>query len=326
MGKIGKIWRALLAGGAGMATLAAFNAAVARGVEEPEPNMLGGEAGEFPWKHGQISYKTAGEADLPPLVFLHGIGVGSSRFVWRRNFEALARHACVYAPDLLGFGFSDKPALAPYSADLYVELIADFIREVVARPARVVASWLSAAYAARVAAEHPALVESLVLISPTGVGTLRARPGMTGAAFYGLLHSPVLGASFYNALTSERSLREYAREQLFYDKRLATKRLIARYHAISHLPGAQYALAAFLSGYLNTDMADAFARLDQPVLLIWGREDRVNPVEHAAALLQLNPRARLEVFNHCRMMPQEEHSERFNDLIRHTLSARSAAA
>ena len=149
---------------------------------------------------------------------------------------------------------------------------------------------------------------------------------MTGAAFYGLLHSPVLGTSFYNAVTSERGVRDYARKQLFYERRFATPRLVAHYYAVSHLPGAQHAITAFLSGYLNTDVREPFARLRQSVTLVWGRQDETNPLEHAAELLSLNPRAGLEIFDRCRMMPQEEHPEKFNALVRNQLRALSAAA
>jgi pimeloyl-ACP methyl ester carboxylesterase len=126
----------------------------------------------------------------------------------------------------------------------------------------------------------------------------------------------VLGTSFYNAMTSERGVRDYALSQLFYEKRFVTPRLVAHYYAVSHLPGAQYAATAFLSGYLNTDIRAPFERLRQPVTLAWGRQDTTNPIEQAGQLLRLNPRARLEVFDRCRMMPQEEHAERFNALLR----------
>jgi pimeloyl-ACP methyl ester carboxylesterase len=257
---------------------------------------------------------------------VHGVGAGASSFMWRRNFDELARDFRVYAPDLLGFGLSDKPANAPYSADLYVELIADFIREVVLAPASIVASSLGAAYSVRVAFEQPELVDSLMLLAPTGAGNLSARPGMTGAAFYGLLQSPVLGTSFYNVIASERSIRDYARKALFYDRRRATERLVAHYYATSHQPGAQHAIAAFLSGYLNADTRASFARLRQPVTLVWGKQDETNTLEHAAELLSLNPRAGLEIFDRCRMMPQEEQPEKFNALVRNKLRARPAAA
>jgi pimeloyl-ACP methyl ester carboxylesterase len=326
MSKLRKLWKGLLAGGAGVAAVAAVNAAVAREAPPPETGALGGEAGAYPWEHGQVFYRHAGDERAFPVVFLHGVGAGARSFMWRRNFEPLSREFRVYAVDLLGFGYSDKPANAPYSADLYVKLIADFLRGVVGRPAALVAHSLSAAFAVRVADEHPDLVESLALVSPTGAGDFSPRPGMTGAAFYGLLHSPVLGPSFYNAMTSERSVRDYARQQLFYEERFATPRLVAHYYAVSHLPGAQYAMTAFVSGFLNTDIRAPFSRLAQPATLVWGREDAVNPREQASELLRLNPRARLEVFDRCRLMPQEEHAARFNDLLRRAFREQGLAA
>ncbi|HKG15441.1 MAG TPA: alpha/beta fold hydrolase [Pyrinomonadaceae bacterium] len=324
MGKLRTFWKGLIAGGAagaGVAALAAVNAAVAREAPEPETGAVGGEAGTYQWKHGQIFYRHAGREDAPPLLFVHGIGAGARSFMWRRNFLPLARDFRVYALDLLGFGYSDKPPNAPYSSELYVELISDFLREVVGRPAGLVAHTLSAAFAVRAADELPGVLGPLVLVSPTGADHLSARPGVAGAAFYGLLHSPVLGTSFYNAVTSERGVGDYARGQLFYEKRFATPRLVAHYYAVSHLPGAQHAATAFLSGYLNTDIREPFSRLRQPVTIAWGRQDATNPIEQAGLLLRLNPRSRLEVFDRCRMMPQEEHAERFNSLLRDALRA-----
>jgi pimeloyl-ACP methyl ester carboxylesterase len=327
MSKIGNIWKTMLAGGAGVAALAALNAAIQRNASEPDDSALGGEAHFFRWKHGRVFYKTAGpENPGPPLVFIHGIGAGSSSFMWRKNFDELAKHFRVYALDLLGFGFSDKPATASYSADLYVELITDFIREVSGYPCNVIGSSLGAAYAIRVADEHPELIKSMVLNGPTGSDTLNRRPGMAGAAFYGLLQSPVLGTSFYNVMASERSIRDYARDNLFYDHRRVTDRLVTNLYATSHQAGAQHAIAAFLSGYLNTDTRSPFSRLTQRTVLVWGKQDATTPVEMGASLLMLNNRASLEVFDYCRMMPEQEHPEKFNDLVRETFLVRSAAA
>jgi pimeloyl-ACP methyl ester carboxylesterase len=333
MGAFSKIKKALVAGGAGIAALAAVNAAVARTKsgngksDEAEPDKLGGEPFTYHWKHGQIHYRVAGDVRARPVVFIHGVDIGASSFMWRRNFAELAADFRVYAFDLLGFGFSDKPPMAHYSSELYTDLITDFIHDVVGAPARIIASSLGAAYAVHAAAQHPLSIDSLLLIAPTGAaGVSQTRPGVTGAAFYGLLHSPVLGTSFYNAMASERSLREQASKALFYDKRFVTERLLARSYTLSHQPGAQYALTAFFSGYLNTDLRDAFARAPQPITLVWGKQDTANPPANAQALLQLNPRASLEVFDHARALPQEEHAQQFNSLVRQTFQARIAAA
>jgi pimeloyl-ACP methyl ester carboxylesterase len=317
----------MLAGGAGIAALAALNAAIRRRATEPDDNVLGGEARFFEWKHGRIFYKTAGAGKSGPrLVFIHGIGAGASSFMWRKNFDALAQDFRVYAFDLLGFGFSGKPATASYSADLYVELITDFIREVSGYPANIIASSLGAAYAIRVADEHPELIDSLILNAPTGADTPNTRPGMAGAAFYGLLQSPVLGTSFYNVMASERSIRDYAAKHLFYDRHRVTDRFVTNLYATSHQQGAQHAIAAFLSGYLNTDARAAFSRLTQRVILVWGKQDSTTPLEKGMTLLRLNPRASLEIFDSCRMMPEQEHPEKFNALVRDAFLARSAAA
>ncbi len=319
MGKLGNVWKTLLAGGAGVAALAAVNAAIQRHVSEPDDSALGGDARFYNWKHGRVFYKTGGAQHAgPPLVFIHGVGAGASSFMWRKNFDELAKDFRVYAFDLLGFGFSDKPAAAPYSSDLYVELIADFLRDVAGHPANVIASSLGAAYAVRVADEHPELVKALILNAPTGADTLNRRPGMAGAAFYGLLQSPVLGTSFYNVMASERSIRDYARTNLFYDYHRVTDRLVTNFYATSHQPGAQHAIAAFLSGYLNTDTRAPFARLTQSIVLVWGKQDATTSMEKRIALLDLNEHARLEIFDYCRMMPEQEHPEKFNTLVRET--------
>lgn len=327
MSKLGNIWKTMLAGGAGVAALAALNAAIQRNASEPDDSALGGQAHFFRWKHGRVFYKTSGaENPGPPLVFIHGVGAGASSFMWRKNFDDLAREFRVYAFDLLGFGFSDKPAAASYSADLYVDLITDFIREVSGYPVNIIASSLGAAYAIRVADEHPELINSMVLNGPAGSDALNRRPGMAGAAFYGLLQSPVLGTSFYNVMASERSIRDYARDQLFYDHHRVTDRLVANLYATSHQAGAQHAIAAFLAGYLNTDTQSPFSRLTQPVLLVWGKQDATTPLDKAWALQELNSRARLEVFDYCRMMPEQEQPETFNSLVRATFLSRAAAA
>lgn len=327
MSRLGNFWKTLLAGGAGVAALAAMNAAIQRGALEPDDSALGGEARFFPWKHGRIFYKESGDGHSGlPIVFIHGIGAGSSSFMWRKNFDALSQNFHVYALDFLGFGFSDKPAAAPYSADLYVELISDFIREITGGPANIVASSLGAAYAIRVADEHPELINSMILNAPAGYRTMNTRPGMAGAAFYGLLQSPVLGTSFYNVMASERSIRDYARKTLFYDYKRVTDRLVAHLYATSHQTGAQHAIAAYLSGYLNIDMVPVFSRLEQPVVLVWGKQDLTTPVTKAAELLQLNSRARLEVFDFCRMMPEQEHPEKFNRLVLDSFRARAVGA
>ena len=91
MSKLGNFWKTVLAGGAGMAALAAVNASIQRKASEPDDTALGGEGRFFPWKHGRIFYKELGMQNSGvPIVFIHGIGAGISSFMWRKNFDALS--------------------------------------------------------------------------------------------------------------------------------------------------------------------------------------------------------------------------------------------
>lgn len=322
MGAFSKIWKAAaIAGGAGVAAMAAMNASIRRNAAEPDDSVMGGDPGIYEWQDGDVYFQAAGElTDAGPVVFVHGLGAGSSGFTWRKNFGPLAEQTRVYAPDLLGFGLSEKPGVS-YDAPLFVELIEDFLDEV-SGPAHLVAASLSAAYAVQVAARRPELVRTLTVVSPTGTATQSSRPGVTGAAFYGLMNSPVLGTSFYNVFTSERSIRDFARYQYFYDRRRVTERFVAHHYATSHQAGAQHAISAYLSGYLNTDARADFASLKLPVTMVWGKQDETNPLANAAALLQLNPRVELEIFDRCRMTPPEEYPEKFNQLLREVIQPR----
>src|SRR3954468_18230469 len=94
-------------------------------------------------QHGQVHFQKRGMGD--PLVLVHNVYPGASHEEYQYNIDALARHHTVYALDLLGFGQSDAPRLK-YTAKTYIDLLADFVREEVPRPASIVASGLSCAY------------------------------------------------------------------------------------------------------------------------------------------------------------------------------------
>ena len=97
---------------------------------------------------------------------------------------------------------------------------------------------------------------------------------------------------------------------------IASRTAFTHFYATSHQPGAQHAIAAFLSGYLNTETRAPFARLTQPVILVWGKQDLTTPMEKRIALARSERRRASEVFDYCRMMPEQEHPEKFNALVR----------
>lgn len=303
-----------MAGGLALgAGLFAGYAAYRRLLDPPPPEFPYtspfGPAESYRWLFGDISYNHAGSGQ--PLLLIHGLNAAACSYEMRKIYEPLSRSFHVYAPDLLGFGLSDRPNLM-YTAELYVQLIDDFVREVIQgrheqhEPVYVIASSLCSAYVIKNAAEHPERYGKLVLICPTGRSTVSDRDSTLGRAIYSFFSLPDLGRAAYNALATRASLTYFLKEKTYYDKELVDDEMIDTYYAASHMPSARYAPASFLSGYFNLHIDQEFASLRQPVLLAWGKQATFTPVEEANSYLALNPAAQLAVYDDCGVLPHDE--------------------
>ena len=306
--------RALLAGGAAIGAAATLNALASRGVA-PLENLIGGDEGWFEWRGRRIFFthrKSRARAGRPVLL-LHGIHTAAWSYEWRSNVEALAESRDVYAMDLLGFGMSDRPQ-ARYSARLYSRLIDDFARQKIGSPATLIASSLTAAYAAVLGARDPGQYPSLVLIEPTGLVRRNGAATAGGDLARLVVDAPLVGAAVFNTVASRRSLR-YWLERAYVDLAFVTPDLVSNYHRAAHQPGARHAPAAFLSGHLNLDVRSAVRRLRQPVLLVWGEQAVETPVEDARGFLALNPEIQLTILDPAGMMPHDEQAAEFNSVV-----------
>lgn len=254
-------------------------------------------------------YEVRGEG--PPLVLIHGIGAGNSSYEWRHNFDPLSDHFRVFALDLPGFGQSARPNIN-YTDDLYILALMDFLRDVVRQPAALIASSLSGSFAVKFAAAHPEALERLVLVCPTGLRQLRLRTPIWSQMVYGTFSLPVLGLTFYNAMLSYNRVDDYLRRNLYADPTLVTPALAEHYYVSAHQPGAQYALRSFLAGLLNCDITAVYPTLQQPILIAWGAQAQLSPVENAKRFQEMNANARLRVFENSGLLPHDEEAEAFN--------------
>jgi pimeloyl-ACP methyl ester carboxylesterase len=245
------------------ATLAIIGGVALRhALETPQPlkSLLPGEALLYRWQRRSIFYKVLGSPEAPPLVLLHSPQIGASADEMWQIMSSLATTYRVYAPDLLGFGLSDRPAIE-YSAALYTSLCQDFLRDVVTQPAIVLASELSCNYAVSLATSAPDLCTALVLISPRAlsedapISVLRkfAESPLSKILFY-----PLLSTRFAFAVLSNRRKSEVADFTQFY--------------AQTHQLGAENAAMALLAGKLAENLSRQFATLGLPILMIWGTQ------------------------------------------------------
>ena len=303
--------RTVMAIGGGLGGLALYNRRLERG--EQLTNQLGGETRYYRWRGGDLAYSVAGEGK--PLLLVHGVYAGASSLEFRKNFEELSKSFRVYALDLLGCGMSERPSRR-YGTEDVTSQVEDFVRDEIGGSARLVASSLSAALVVPAAVRSPRLFRKLVLICPTGYGTLDRPSGRLGDVIYGLFLAPVLGDTLYHAIVSRWGIRYYLRGMAYHDADLVTEELIEDYYRMSHQPGARYFPAAFVSGKLNLGVADLWPRVPQRTLICWGLEARTAPVREAQRFVQHNPRSEPRIFKDTGLLPHDERAETFNEEIR----------
>src|SRR5579863_3266473 len=242
-------------------------------IDTPQPlkSALPGEARLYRWRSFHLFYKEMGIPENPPLLLLHNPGIGASAYEMRHIMAKLAEQYHVYAPDLPGFGLSDRPHL-DYTGATYTAFCHDFLTEIVLRPATLLASGMSCSYAIEVAEQFPDLCERLVLISPITLSRATQQSRVLSA----LLHIPIFGLILY-ALCSTRGVLRWLlarRNPQYQESRLReqAKADVEYLYAATHRFGAEHAPLALWAGKLSKDTSTQFESLQQPVLVIWGTQ------------------------------------------------------
>lgn len=303
----------LLVGG-GLGALTIFNKMTESMAGELD-TVLTGEERRYPWKYGDMFYEVKGAADAKPLVLIHSFGPGASSYEWRKNIDALAEQFRVYALDLLGFGLSDHPAI-DYTPETFTDLIHDFLKEVIGKPAVVVAHGLPCAYVIACAYRRPQMFERLVLVAPPPTILQEAFPGPLNALAKALLRAPVVGEFIYNVLSSRRAIRTYYDQQGYHNLGMITDELVEYIYTSAHQENSYYPAASFFSNYLTLDVHEPFARLQMPVVAVWGRESMLAPSEASAAFKRVNSRIEVHFLDRCSFQLQEEQAASFNNFVR----------
>jgi pimeloyl-ACP methyl ester carboxylesterase len=316
-----KLRRAATAGLAAIGGVAAVNRLLAARTA-PLDAPLPGDHRTYRWRGMDVAYTEAGSPDAPTLVLLHGINAAGSSGEFRTIFDDLADDYHVVAPDLPGFGCSDRPPLQ-YSATLYGEFVADFLAEY--ETPSVVVSSLTTAYVASALADPDdgaVAVDRLVAVCPTTRGGPDRLTWLRE-----LLRAPLVGTALFNLLTSKPSIRYFNADHGYYDMASVSDEWMAYEWQTAHQPGARFAPASFISGFLNADidLGAALSAADCPVTFVWGREAEITPLADGRDLAA-EADARLVVIDDAKLLPHVEHPAAVLDVVRDALAAPTAAA
>lgn len=297
-----RLVKGLLLGGAAIGLPALANAWVRRQAGRlPAPSW--GRPRFYAWLYGEIAFQQLGEGR--PLVLLHSFGPGHDSTEWRRAAEILAQDHRVYAVDFLGWGRSEKPSMT-YDGELCIQLLQDFLQDVVGERAAVAAAGLSAAYAVQIGVDRPDLVSSLALVCPLGLDLHGEEPDFKDALLHRFLRLPILGTAALNVFTSRSGISHHLRNDVFAAQERVDATVVEHHYQASHEPRAHAALAAYLAGYLNHSVEETLPRLGLPLWLAWGRQAKSPAVDRSDQWLKRLPEAELEVFEGAGSLPHAE--------------------
>jgi len=257
----------------------------------------------------RTNYHESGTGDA--VILLHGSGPGVSAWTnWRRVLPALSTNYRVLAPDMAGFGFTERRDDLTYDIKLWVRHLIGFMDALEIKTAHLVGNSFGGSLSLAAALRFPERFGRLTLMG-TPCGKFNMTPGLRAGWFY----EP--------SLENMRSVMS-----LFpFDQGVITDELVQERYATSLIPGAQEGLRRLLpkpndegETVLSGMPEEAMSGLKHPTLILHGREDRVIPMELGLRLAGRIPNAEFHLFGHCGHWVQAERFEQFVELTRRHLS------
>lgn len=254
------------------------------------------------------NYLEAGTGE--PVVLVHGSGPGVTAYAnWRLTLPVLAEKFHCYAPDMVGFGFSERPDGFSYTLQNWVDQLIGFLDALELPTVSLVGNSFGGAIALRLAVTHPERVNKLVLMGSVGV--------------------PFPITEALDAVWGyQPSLEEMRRimDHFAYSRELVTDELAQVRYEASVRPGFQESFAAMFPAprqrwvdALSTPH-EQIAQLKRPTLIVHGRDDKVIPLATSLRLHELIDDSELHVFGRCGHWTQIERSGPFTALVTAFLS------
>jgi pimeloyl-ACP methyl ester carboxylesterase len=267
----------------------------------------------------RVHYQEAGPADAPPLILIHGFT--ASTLVWSEVLLPIAEAGFrVIAPDLLGYGYSEKPRRGEYTIDAQARMVVGLMERLGIEQAALVGSSYGGAVAATCALDYAERVSRLVLISAV-INDEPMRQPIARVA-----RAPLVGDLITPLMINSRALSRWRRKNkvcapdspLIHDE----ARLEAHHRPLS-AASAHRAVLRTMRNWRADRIEREAHRIRQPSLLIWGENDLEIPLRHGRYLHQVIPDARLVVLRRCGHLPQEEYPREFTELVTNFVDGKS---
>lgn len=266
-----------------------------------------GSGKQYRWKLGDIFYRKAGEGK--PLLLIHDLNPFSSGYEWSQMEEKLRTRHTVYTIDLLGCGRSEKPGLT-YTNYVYVQMISDFVREVIGEKTDVAVTGLSASFVTMAAYQDSTLFDQILMINPTSLGKLDQIPDQKSKIIQTIMAIPVVGTAIYHIKSCRQNIEYLLTEKYVYNPFRVPQRYIDAYYESAHYGqgGGKYLQACLDGFYLNANIRTALGKLENEILILYG-EKQENGREIAESYRRENASIRVLPMYGTKLLPQLETPE-----------------
>ncbi|CAN5345213.1 alpha/beta fold hydrolase [soil metagenome] len=258
----------------------------------------------------RIHYQEFGDTTNPTIILIHGYT--ASVYVWKTAAPMLADSGFhVIAIDLLGFGYSAKPASFDYSIQSQARMVSRFMNRLGIGKATIAGSSYGGAVAATIALDYPERVEKLVLVDAVINDEVKNHPVLKLAAIPGIgeVITPFLADSRLFLRFRMHGTLAKANHHMITRERIDSIR-----RPLKAADGHRSLLAT--SRNWSADRIEQDAHLiNHPTLIIWGEEDNVIPIKNGYKLHDAILNSRFVVLTDCGHVPQEEKSEIFTELV-----------
>ena len=240
----------------------------------------------------KIRYLESGDSKKI-IVLIHGLGASAER--WDQVIPLFADEYRVIVPDLIGFGYSDKP-LVDYTTEFFSEFLENFFIAFDIKRPNLIGSSLGGQIIAEYATSHSQEIEKLVLVSPSG--TMKKS-------------TPALDAYIMAALYPNEQSAKNAFELMEGSGHNVHEKIITGFIERMRLPNAKLAFMSTLLGIKNSELViSKLQTISTPTLIIWGSDDPVIPIHYADSFVSTIQDCRFFRMDGCGHTPyvQDPHS------------------
>lgn len=272
---------------------------------------------QYKWRYGNIYYTKHGKGS--PLLFIHDISSGSSSFEWQYLISEFEKDYTVYALDLIGCGRSEKPCFT-YTNFLFVQLINDFICDIIKEKCNVVTSGSASSIALMTALYKEDLTNKIIMINPISISTELQSVSKENYYKNKLFNFPIIGTFLANRLNTREVFENLFYDYYFNNPYKAENAYIDAYYSSYHNNHTSKSLfSSVYNNYTHTDISLPLKKVENQIYIIGG-ENEEHIYETMKEYTSLNHNIQTEVINNAKHLPQLEYPSEVISIIDNILN------